>query len=377
MSPEIKKLVPKVVGEALEGAVDGNAGEFQDIASDETLVQGRVIMDYADSGTGKSTRAHSFARYYYIKTGLPVLLVGAEDSSKVVFQDLIDAGIVHPVWVTSSKITISVYERIVEGEVPLPGHYEEVKKTVKKDGKEVVEVSKRMKWLTKEEANGRYGAVIFEGLSTISENILDYLRETGRFPREQSDGFAEGGRTHMAASQTAYGFTQAEGIKLVKNSGMLPVARVLWTAHEAKGKDEFDGSLVRGPKLVGSAATNVIRKHVGVLLHTEKTDTGEIRTYFEDHPDAQSPKVTWKAKVTVNPFFARELKKKYPKGYFLPSLPVGEDYAAERDGLIEFLEHEEQVRQKGSTGASKLVASLKQTAALSAPNTQGESNGIA
>jgi hypothetical protein len=251
-----------------------------------------------------------------------------------------------------------VYERIVEGEIPVPGQTVEVKVTKKENGKDVTTVQHKQKWLTKAEVVGRYGAAIFEGLSTISENVLDYLRETGRFPREQNDAFVEGGRTHMAASQTAYGFTQGEGIKLVKNSGMLPVARVLWTSHESKGKDEFDGSLVRGPKLVGSAATNVMRKHVGVLLHTERVN-GEIRTYFDNHPDQQSPKIEWKAKVTVNPFFAKELKKKFPGGYFVPQLPNGTDYAGAKDGLIPFLEMEEQVRHMGSTGAKDFAAAVK------------------
>jgi hypothetical protein len=358
MSIEIKKLVPVVVGEKLGEAGDGEEGVFDEVHADDTLIQGRIIMDYSDSGDGKSTRAHSFARYYFIKTGLPVVLVGAEDSSKAVFQDLIDAGIVVPVWVTASTTTVSVYERLVEGDLPLP-EYEEIKKTVKKDGKDVETITRKQKWATKDANRGKYSAYIFEGLSTISENILDHLRETGRFPREQSDGFTEGGRTFMAASQTAYGFAQSEGIKLVRTSGMLPVERVLWTSHESKGKDEFDGSLVRGPKLVGSAATNVMRKHVGVLLHTERV-SGEIRTYFDNHPDQQSPKIEWKAKVTVNPFFAGELKKRFKGGYFVPKVPVdGQDYLTADDGLIPFLKLEEEVRAKGSAGAVGLAAAVK------------------
>jgi energy-coupling factor transporter ATP-binding protein EcfA2 len=355
----VKKLTPIVVGENL--GVSNEAGiDAPDILveTDEAAVQGRTIILYGDSGVGKSTLAHSFARYYFIRTGLPVLLVAAEDSSKTIMQDLIDAGIIEAVFLTSSKIAPSVYERIVEGELPLPGQFDVVKTVKKVEGKDVTVESRKQKWLGKDEVAGRFGAVIFEGLSTIAENVLDYLRETGRFPREQSDGFVEGGRTHMAASQTAYGFTQAEGIKLLKNSGMLPVQRVLWTAHEAKGKDDFDGSLIRGPKLVGSAATNVIRKHAGILLHADQVE-GEIRTYFTNHPDQTSPKIDWKAKVTVNPFFAREMAKQHPKGYFVPKLPTGDDYLSSNDGLIPFLKLEEEIRAKGSAGAKNLAAAVK------------------
>jgi hypothetical protein len=356
---EIKKVLkPVVVGEKLGEAEIGVEAPEVLVESDETAVKGRVVLDYGSSGDGKSSRAHSFARFYFLRTGKPVVLIAAEDSSKTVFQDLIDVGIVVPVFLTSSKTPISVYERIVEGELPVPGQYTIEKKTVKRDGKEVVEEVRKQKWLSKEETADKYGAYIFEGLSTIVENILDYLRETGRFPREQSDGFVEGGRTHMAASQTAYGFAQAEGLKLVKNSGMLPVARVLWTAHESKGKDDMDGAIVRGPKLVGSAATDIVRKLVGVLLHADRVN-GQIRVYFEDHPDQQSPKISWKAKITSNPFFAKGLKQKFPVGYFVPALPDGEDYQSAEDGLIPFLKLEEEIRSKGSDGALKLLQAVQ------------------
>jgi hypothetical protein len=356
---EIKKtLVAKVVGESMGVAEAGVDAPEVLVDSDKTLIEGRVIMDYGSSGDGKSTRAHSFARFYFMRTGKPIVLIAAEDSTKAVFQDLIDVGIVVPIFLTSSKTPLSVYERIVEGELPLPGEFDVIEKSVKKDGKDVVEKFKRQRWLTKEEVSDRFGAYIFEGLSTITENILDYFRETGRFPREQSDGYSEGGRTFMAASQTAFGVTQQEGLKLVKNSGMLPVARVLWTAHEAKGKDEMDGNLVRGPKLVGSAATNVVRKLVGVLLHTERVN-GQIRSYFEAHADQLAPKIEWAAKTTVNPFFAKELKKKFPAGYFVPTLPEpGQDYDSAEDGLIPFLKLEEEIRAKSSDGARRLLQAV-------------------
>src|ERR1700750_3062448 len=70
--------------------------------ADDQAIKGRLIMDYGDSGDGKSTRAHSFARYYYSKTGKKVRLVASEDSSKQVFQDLIDAGIVEATFIPAN-----------------------------------------------------------------------------------------------------------------------------------------------------------------------------------------------------------------------------------------------------------------------------------
>lgn len=339
-------LETKTVGLPTADTTQTNVMQITDevAPTDDAAVRARIIMDYSDSGDGKSTRAHSFARYYYQKTGKPVLLVSAEDSSKLVFQDLIDAGIVHPVFLTSSKTTISTYEKIVEGE--LPDGIETVTKQIGKETK--TQVVHKWRPIGKDE----FSAAIFEGLSTITENILDYLRENGRFQREQSDGFQEGGRTFMAASQTAFGFAQSEGLKLLRTSGMLPVERVLWTAHESKGKDEFGSEVIRGPKLVGSAATNTVRKLVGVLLHTDRIE-GQIRCYFENHPDITNPKISWKAKVTVSPLLANAFKKKFPQGYFVPTLPT-DGYVGSKDGLIPFLEFEAEVRSKSGDAASQL-----------------------
>lgn len=346
------KIETKAVGLPTADLADVSQIEVPSvIPPDDSSVKGRIIMDYGDSGDGKSTRAHSFARYYYAKTGKPVLLVSAEDSSKLVFQDLIDAGIVKPIFLTSSQTPLVTYERITEGELPLVGETEPIIRKV--GGKEEV-VGQKQKW--RKIGPDEFSAAIFEGLSTIAENVLDYLRENGRFPREQSDGFQDGGRTFMAASQTAFGFTQSEGLKLLRTSGMLPVERVLWTAHEAKGKDEFGGGAVRGPKLVGSAATNVVRKLVGVLLHTDRVN-GEIRVYFENHPDQTNKAIEWKAKITVAPTQAKKFKAKYPQGYFVPTLPT-DGYVGSKDGLIPFLELEEEIRSQSSDAASRLAQSF-------------------
>ena len=320
--------------------------------SDIKKIQGRIILDYADSGDGKSSRAHSFARYYFAKSGgKKVRLVAVEDSSRNVFQDLIDAGIVEAIFMTDSRSPLTTLERIlVDGDWPLIGEFEE--KTDSKGN-----VKRVQKWQKKEEWDGSVSAYIIEGLTTSCELILNYLTETGRFPREQSDGFSEGGKTYMAASQTSFGFAQQEGIKILRNSGMLPVERVLWTAHEAKGKDEFGAEqAVRGPKLVGSAATDTVRKYVGVLLHADrvknKSGKEEVRVYVTNHPDPKNTSVSWKAKITTTPTKAKELIAKWPEGFFVPTLPDADQLDGD-DGLIPFLKFENELQSSATSAAAK------------------------
>jgi len=350
---QLAKLLTDQQGEKMEINID---------ISDIAKVQGRTIIDYGDRGDGKSTRASSFARYYFKRSGgKKVRLVATEDSSKAVFQDLIDAGIVEPIFMTDSKNPLVTLERIMEGEWPLIGQFEEKEVIKKVNGIDTKSIQKVQKWQPLSEWEGSVSAYIVEGLTTACEIIQEYLTSTNRFPREQSDGFQIGNRTYMASSQTAYGFTQGEGIKLVRNAGMLPVERVLWTAHEAKGKDEFGGGgAVRGPKLVGSAATDVVRKYCGVLLHTDRITTGksqELRTYVQSHPDATNPSVNWKAKVTMPPTVAAEFNKLYPDGYFKPTLPEPGNYDGD-DGLIPFLKNEARLLAQSSNAAKQFALSI-------------------
>jgi len=344
-------------------AKKGQDLDIEIAASDIAQVLGRTSMDYGDSGDGKSTRAHSLARYYFQKSGgKKVRLVAAEDSSKNVFADLIEAGIVEAVFMTDSGSPLIAMERITEGWWPLVGEYELYDKDEKIDGKIVKTQKRRQKWQSKEDWEGSVSAYIFEGLTTTCEIIKDYLTATNRFPREQSDGFTEGGRTFMAASQTAYGFTQVEGIKLIKTAGMLPVERVHWSAHEAKGKDDFGKEAIRGPKLVGGAATDQVRKYVGILLHADrvKNEKGleEIRVYVTNHPDSTNAAISWKAKVTIPPGKAQALIDLYPKGYFVPTLPNA-DYTND-DGLIPFFKALEKLEAEASTAASSLLNRVRQ-----------------
>lgn len=343
---------------ALPTASEGNKMEIEvNEISDIKKIQGRIILDYADSGDGKSSRAHSFARYYFAKSGgKKVRLVAVEDSTRNVFQDLIDSGIVEAIFMTDSKSPLTTLERIlVDGDWPLVGEFE-----TKTDTKG--NIKKVQKWQKKDEWDGEVSAYIIEGLTTSCELILNYLTETGRFPREQSDGFTEGGKTYMASSQTSFGFTQQEGIKLLKNSGMLPVDRVLWTAHEAKGKDEFGAeSAVRGPKLVGSAATDTVRKYVGVLLHADrvknKAGKEEVRVYVTNHPDPKNPSVSWKSKVTITPTKTKEFTAKYPDGYFVPTLPEDDNYTGD-DGLIPFLKLTDELERTATNAANKFKQAI-------------------
>lgn len=283
--------------------------------SDSSQVSARTIIGYGDSGLGKSTNARFFAQMEYEKLQRPVRLVAFEDSSKVIFEPLIGLGIVEAVFLTKAHQPLAVLRRLSRGEWPIFAPDGSIKSWVALKADQIA-------------------AYVIEGLTSGSESLLEEMREEHRLLREQrTDAFEIGGEKFAPASQSAYGFIQQEMIRALKSFGMLPVDRVLWTAHECVGSDSDTKDPIRGPGLVGKAATDSVRKYCGMLLHFDGVTAGGVtkpRIYYRKHPDAKFPNISYPAKTTVPVEMLPQLEKSFPNGYFEPGLSYG-------NGLDKFL----------------------------------------
>lgn len=282
---------------------------------DRELAAARTIIIYGDSGLGKSTNARFFAQYQYEMTGLPVRLVSVEDSSKTIFESLIRAGIVEAKFLSKPTTPVEDIRALTRGDW---------------DGKMI--------------KPGEYSAYIFEGLTSMAELILAHFTEQGWFSREQKADQVKltSGEFLQPASQSGYGKAQDEILNRLKQAGMLPVNRVLWTAHEAKGTE--DGQIIRGPGLVGKAATSSSQKYCGLLLHFDsavdpKTKQMVRRVYYERHPDNGNAGIFCPAKTTIPSENIAELQRTYAGGYFEPGVTYG-------TGLDKFLRLEESLLVK-------------------------------
>jgi hypothetical protein len=295
--------------------------------SDAQVVAARTIIGYGDSGLFKSTNARFFAQHIYKKTGKPVRLIAAEDSSKTIFEPLIEVGIVQAVFFTKAQEPLVTLRRLSRGEWPVSGA----------DGK--------VTWVPLKP--GEIGGYIGEGLTSMSEQLLEYCREKHLYLREQkNDAFEIGGEKFATASQTAFGFVQSEMLRAIKSFGMLPVDRVLWTAHETKGQEEDTKAAIRGPALVGTAMTPRLQKYCGVLLHfdgypvEEKGKDGlkitrtKVRVWYQRHPDAQYPNISYPAKITLPVEMLAQLEKEYPGGFFEPTTLGGLDKFLESEARL-------------------------------------------
>lgn len=272
-----------------------------------TQTQGHSAILYGNSGIGKTTQLYYVAKRLHAETGKPVRCVSWEDSSRMIYAPLIQSGAMDYLSVVSSPDPLALLAELREGNWPTPD---------------------RKGWMQREKWAGEVSGYILEGLTTGCESVLEACRQGHRFLREQAkDAFETGGRKFTAASQTAYGFAQAELLVAVKQFSDLPVDFVLWSAHEAGGMDD-DAGLIRGPALVGKAKTARVQAYVGAVLHLDRTPNG-VYCFFKPHADPAMPGVTYPAKITLPPEVAAQLQAKYPDGRF----PV----RLERPDLADFL----------------------------------------
>lgn len=283
--------------------------------SDTRLVAAKTVIAYGDSGLGKSTNFRYAAQWLYELTGLPVRLISAEDSSKQIFEPLIQIGVVQPLFLTKSANPIPTLRRLSRGEWP------------------VFESGVIKSWLPWNKSCSGY---VLEGLSSIAEQIQEDCREKGRFLGEQKENtYTEGGETITLAGRFSYGFVQLEVIRLLRGFAMVDgIERVFWSAHESKGVEEGSNLQIRGPQLVGSAKTGSVQKYCGLLLHFDGYPTtvkrGElsvietrVRIWFQRHPDLQFTHISYPSKTTLPVEALARLHEKFPGGYFEPRLEGG------------------------------------------------------
>lgn len=296
---------------------------------DQELIAGRTTILYGESGVGKSTNLRFVAQQLYQETGLVTRLISFEDSTKTIFKPLIDLSMVQALFLTKMPDPLVVLRRLSRGDWPV----------FKADGTIA-------SW-TRLRPNEVAGYLI-EGLTSGSESLLEELREEHRFLREQkTDAFEIGAEKFAPASQTAFGFVQQEMLRGIKGFGMLPVQRVVWSAHETTGAEEDTKDPIRGPGLVGSKATAKVQKYCGTLLHFEidkSKGAPKPRIYYRQHPDWKFPNISYPAKTTVPVEMLGELEKMFPGGYFEPGVTYGtglDKFFSVVDGLVARFTHQE------------------------------------
>jgi len=313
-------------------------------------------LTYGESGTFKTTNAGFVARWIWKKYSKPTRLISADGGGWAPIQHYVDAGLIIP-WAvgnigfdpTRKASPMVVIRKLSRGMWP---------KVVKVAGKDILQLQPT----TPEEFAG-IGAYIIEGLTSIGDLEMEELRRDQRQIGEDAVGKFSAStdlsiepETFSANNRAHYNFVQNEVYTMVKSFSSLPVAHVLFTAHEGKGEDEGTREAIRGPAIVGKAATSKVPSWVGDCIHYESyiepvsvevVEEGKkfvsvqqrpvVRAYFTRHPDQRFPNISYPAKPRVVSESIPELLKRWPGGYFKLETSAG---------LDEFLAFEEELEQQ-------------------------------
>lgn len=268
-----------------------------------------TTLCYGGSGTYKTHSVGLFAKYMYETTGKPIRLISADAGGSEPIQHLIDEGIIESINVSEDPDLLGKLVQLCRGYWPNP-------------------TSGKME----REGLDRHSGYAVEGVTTIAQLLMVHFAQKGQKINEDVVGmFSEAGLQFGANPRSHYGFVQNQIYGMLTDLGTLPVSRVLITAHEGKGQDDFSRQLVYGPAAVGLASTNRIPPYVGDLFHYDTVETivgqnktTEVRAYFKPHPDPLT-KVLWPAKVRLNPGYIPSLQAKFPGGYIELKLDSGID----------------------------------------------------
>jgi hypothetical protein len=304
-----------------------------------------TIVIFGDSGLGKTTNAAFAAKYEYEATrGKVVRYIASDGGGYLPCLPLVDpAGIVEPFRIVGVKNPLVVFRKLSMGYWP----------DKLEDGRWVGE---RLLPPTPETWQ-HVGAIVIDTITSACEIFMEDLRDKQRSIGQEPVGkFVEEDERFCASAPASYGFVQREMLARIRSFSSLPVHRVLFVAHESKGEEADRRIPIRGPALVGTAATDKIAKEVGDCLHFEayaeeaetldrvtntkvKRTATRIRAFFMSHPDPRIPGVLYKCKPRVPAEMIPELLKRYPGGYFEPTI---------HSGLDEFLRFEDELLSRSS-----------------------------
>jgi len=295
----------------------------------------RTGLIYGDTNTYKSTAVGHFSKYIYEKTHKRTLLLTTDGGGLDPIEGEIRGGLLVP-HRCNVQVPLPFLYKIAEGY--WPEHPEDSSSHTN-----LIPTN----W-------DEYGGLAIEGLSSVSQTVLRYLADNGvKTGEDATNQFGlnvwVNGRETMVKfagnSRGHYGFTQNHLYSLVMKFASWPVEYVLWTAHSSKSEEE-DRTPIYGPDVAGKKATAKVPTWVGHCIHAqdymvrkpvEVPDPADpkkkmvvdeienvVRMYFMKHPDPVT-NILYPANPRVVSAKLPDLLKKYPGGYFVPTLEGGFD----------------------------------------------------
>jgi hypothetical protein len=300
-----------------------------------------TLLLYGSTDVGKTVQLGQLATWHFNRTGQISRLISADSGWAPINELIITPD--NPKGIIDAWNIIDLADPwVVEVELSEGSWPKVVQKADKSWGIRMVRPTVQDGKLM--HSDGRViGQYLIEGLSTIGAcGVQDHVRHqrpmwgTGK---ESGTSFNsevqyESGATAQTRQMT-FGRAVGGHYGAVQNfilddlvprfAGLRLVSRVVWTAHEARGKDDLTGTegAVLGPATVGKAAVDRTPQKFGHTFHltvdtkftTDKKVLREFRAWFVQHPDETLTKMNWPAKVSLSATQSKALLEKFPGGF--------------------------------------------------------------
>lgn len=297
---------------------------------------------YGNTATGKSTNLGFAIPWMYETTGGRTgRLINTDAQGLAVYEPLIDAGFVEAYNLLTAEAPEFALRKLAEGWWP------------DSTGKLVPPAPGAL---------SRVGFYVTDTISGGADCLLEKLRADGRQIGQDVVGkwtLDIGGtkETFCNNPPAHYGWVQREILSWIKAMAGLPVPYLLYAAHEAQGETEDTRAPIRGPAIVGKAATAKVPKELGFSIHmeayTSEVETTDpvtkakikrseplVRAFFVNHPDPTLSTVMYNCNARVPPEAMPLLRAEWPDGYFVPTLEHGLDlFMAKRAEAIRAVAH--------------------------------------
>lgn len=305
------------------------------------------ILNYGKTRTAKTSQAKFIAQHVWKKFGKKTRFVTTDTGSLwEPVQSMVDVGLIQPLFVPTdpSYDPLSLLRKLRRG--AWPDNYDVSGFCLKTRGG-----NKWLEWPQQKDSN-EIGAYVFESLSSIGAGTMRDLAEKNITVGTQSvPGYrTENGEVFGQNTENHYGMILNEIPSFLNALTTLPVEIVYITAWdeviEPRDKD-IQKVYKLGPLLPGRKLVDIVPGSVNILIHSTNTVDG-LRCYVKPHPWEVLNKYSWPAGLRFegSDTVVKEIAKKWPEGFFVPSLDKG---------IGEILEFRDQMRELAKAEAQKLL----------------------
>jgi hypothetical protein len=219
----------------------------------------RADLFYGDTNTTKTTQLGWVAQWIKTTHGLPSRLISADPGGWETIQADVDDGTIQAFALNGHRSNLyETVEKLCLGFWP-------------KDPKDPESL------LLPPRENGlrEIGGVYFEGLKSICDLLMRVHTvdiqniSVPEMPDPTKTRILSGSYIQRFTGRSDYMGIQDAIAAFVRDSGMLPVKKVIWTSQEQQSHNEKTNQVIYGPDIVGQAPTRSCGPWFGNLIHMD------------------------------------------------------------------------------------------------------------